>query len=113
MEQEHDPQAPREGGRHLTRRSLVKGAAGTAVVGAVAAGSAGIGAAAAHSSTDKGGTAGGGKAAEAVPAADVAAGQFVVHIRDIKAGTLDVYSGDRHMVVTDHDLSSRLAYYTW
>jgi hypothetical protein len=92
----------------ITRRGLVKAGVGTAAIGAVAVGAGAVG----HATAD-GSSAPKAKAADSVPPADVTAGQFVVHVRDIEAGTLDVYSGSRHMVVTDHDIASRLAFYTW
>ena len=96
--------------RRMTRRNLVKGIAGGAAVGAVALASGAV-----SRDTAPGRAAGGAdaKTADSVPPADVAAGQFVVHISDLKSGALDIYSGDRHMAVTDHEIATRLAYYTW
>jgi len=96
--------------RRMTRRNLVKGIAGGAAVGAVALASGAVGRDTAPARAAGGADA---KTADSVPPADVAAGQFVVHISDLESGALDIYSGDRHMAVTDHEIATRLAYYTW
>jgi hypothetical protein len=48
---------------------------------------------------------------EAFDGQDSASGDeaIVVHVRDLKAGRLDVFAGDRRIEVRDRDLASRLA----
>jgi nitrous oxide reductase len=42
-------------------------------------------------------------------AASAAGGQLVVHVRDVKAGTLDIFLGTNRIQVRDKDLAARLA----
>ena len=84
----------------LSRRGVVKGAAGAAAVGAVTLASPRT----AQAET------------EPVPARRGAGRQdhpvveetMTVHVRDVRAGLLDIYVGERHIQVRDKDLASRL-----
>jgi hypothetical protein len=45
---------------------------------------------------------------EAFEEAPEASGAIVVHVRDARAGTLDVFAGDQRIEVRDRDLAGRL-----
>lgn len=92
----------------LSRRGLVRSAAGAAVLGTAAVVSARTPAQADASPA----TRRSGRTSPAVPPARgsrPAAGEtIVVHVRDARTGDLDIYVGDRHVRVRDRDLASRL-----
>jgi len=81
----------------LSRRQALAAAA-TVGVG-LTAGSA-IGIASAHDKPNKGPDRGKG---------DGAGGALVIHVRDLAAGTLDVFTGTERIEVRDRDLANRLA----
>jgi anaerobic selenocysteine-containing dehydrogenase len=93
----------------LSRRGLVKGAAGAAAVGAVAIASARTPAQAATASTA------GQPATAAAAAVPQQSGHsetdepIVVHVRDLHTGALDLFVGDRAVSVKDRDLAARIA----
>ena len=93
----------------LSRRSLVRSAAGAAVLGTAAVVSART-PAQAHTSSETG-RSGRTPTVALPPRADhPATGEaVVVHVRDARTGDLDVYVGERHVRVRDRDLASRLA----
>ncbi|MEY9887718.1 hypothetical protein ABIA35_006894 [Catenulispora sp. MAP12-49] len=93
----------------LSRRGLVRSAAGAAVLGTAAVVSART-PAQAHTSPENP-SSGHRTPTAAFPARDdrPAAGEtVVVHVRDARTGDLDLYVGDRHVRVRDRDLASRL-----
>jgi hypothetical protein len=98
-----DQDAPRT---VLSRRNLLT-AAGVAGVAAASVGIAG------------GASAGPERTTERSPAgarqpdgerANVMRGPVVVHVTDAAGGVLDIYTGDAHRQVRDHDLAARLAH---
>ncbi len=76
-------------------------------------GAAGIGAAGLAAGVFAGAVAGPASAATAKPAADETSAAhkdpLVVHVRDARTGIVDLYTGEQHVRVTDHDLAARLA----
>jgi anti-sigma factor RsiW len=76
-------------------------------------GAAGIGAAGLAAGVFAGAVAGPASAATAKPAADEASAAhkepLVVHVHDARTGVIDLYTGEQHVRVTDHDLAARLA----
>lgn len=93
--------------RSVSRRGLVRGAAGAAAVGAAAVAAARLPAA----------VGGGGAQLAAAPAAAAAAAghgsalpkeDWVVYVRDADRGELDVFVGTQHFAVRDSDLVARL-----
>ena len=97
----------------LSRRGLVKGAAGVAAAGAVTL-------AASRTPAVAAAVPGSDSAAEARDAAgpdddgngngnggDL--GELVVHVRDARSGEMDVYAGNQHFAVRDPALAARLA----
>ena len=83
----------------LSRRSVIRGAAGLA--GAGLAASAITGAIAAPAAA---------AARPARPASDASRGEpVIVHIRDVKSGEMDVFAGTSHARLTDPGLAARLA----
>lgn len=99
----------------VSRRAVVRGAAGAAAVGAVAIASAGT--AQAKATSESGSGAAGALAPGADHAGHAGAGHadhgapqesIVVHLRDARTGRLDLYIGERHVQVFDRDLASRL-----
>ena len=96
----HDSQP--EPGDHVSRRSLLQGAAAAGAAGlAVTALGAGVSQAASASTRP------------AAPAADGAAnapaGPIVVHVRDAKSGDIEVFSGTSQTSLRDKDLAARIA----
>jgi hypothetical protein len=96
----HDP--PPEQGDHVSRRSLLQGAAAAGAAGlAVTALGAGVSQAASASTRP------------AAPATDGAAnapaGPIVVHVRDAKSGDIEVFSGTNQTSLRDKDLAARIA----
>jgi hypothetical protein len=100
---EHDTQ-------RVSRRGLVKGAAGGAAVGAVAFAAART--PAQFTTANIADTAAETKLAGPAAAAGAQTGagdELVVHVRDARTGELDLYSGTRHIAVRDPELAARLA----
>jgi hypothetical protein len=92
----------------MSRRGLVRGAAGAAALGAAVLASTGT---PAQAQKESGTGQAGAAAAGAVPSQ---AGRrdtgetVVVHVRDVRTGDLDLFVGDRHVRVRDRDLAFRL-----
>ena len=88
----------------VSRRSVLRGAAGAGAAGlavAAVAGTAGPALAAATSASSRKQAA---RTTEAAPA-----GPVVVHVRDARSGEMDVFAGTSHTRLRDPDLASRLA----
>jgi hypothetical protein len=91
--------------RGLSRRSMLKGAAGVGAAGIAASALAGVAvpaaaatrasALAARSSADE-------------PAEEKAGEAIVVHVRDASSGEIDVYRGTSETHLRDRDLAARL-----
>jgi nitrous oxide reductase len=97
----HDAQP--EPADHLSRRSLLHGAAAAGAAGlAVTALGAGVSQAAAASTRS---SASGSSAADDVKAP---AGPIVVHVRDAKSGDIEVFSGTSQTRLRDADLAARI-----
>jgi len=95
-------------GPTVSRRGLVRGAAGAAVLGGAVL-AAGRTPAQAHTASETGRAGAAGAAAIPKPADRRAADEtVVVHVRDARTGDLDIYVGDRHLRLRDRDLTSRL-----
>jgi hypothetical protein len=86
----------------LSRRSVIRGAAGLAGAGLAAGAIAGAIAAPAAAAARP--------ARPAKQAADDAspAGPVIVHVRDVASGEMDVFAGTSHARVTDPGLAARL-----
>jgi hypothetical protein len=98
----HDAQP--EPADHLSRRSLLHGAAAAGAAGlAVTALGAGVSQAAAASTRSS--ASGASSAADDVNAP---AGPIVVHVRDAKSGDIEVFSGTSQTRLRDTDLAARI-----
>jgi nitrous oxide reductase len=96
--------AKQEQDEHLSRRSLLHGAAAAGAAGlAVTALGAGVSQAASASTRS---SAAAGSSDEAGTAA---AGPIVVHVRDAKSGDIEVFSGTSQTQLRDKDLAARIA----
>jgi secreted PhoX family phosphatase len=115
MPQSHEMQGPGaaagsedESGR-LSRRTVLRGAAGAGAAGlamSALAGTALAGPAMAATRENSRNTRG----AAQDEAHDVTDGEaVVVHVRDVRTGELDVYRGTSHVRMTDRELAARLA----
>jgi hypothetical protein len=94
--------APQPG---VSRRSVLRGAAGAGAAGlaaAAVAGTAGPALAAAASASSR-------REAARTTNEAVAAGPVVVHLRDARSGEMDVFAGTSHTRLRDPDLAARLA----
>jgi hypothetical protein len=97
----------------LSRRRVLRGAAGAGAVGLAAAAMAGAAVAPALADTTRS------AATPAAPDAPARAAEgamdpgpsepLVVHLRDARSGEMDVFAGVRHTRVRDPDLAARLA----
>jgi len=87
----------------MSRRSVLRGAAGAGVAGLAAAALAGTPALAASRAPDP--------ATRKLDRAEepTAAEPVVVHVRDLRTGQLDVYSGTNHVRIHDRQLAAQLA----
>ena len=87
----------------LSRRSVIRGAAGLAGAGLAAGAMAGaIAAPAAAAAAQPARPAG-------PPAGDAgSAGPVIVHVRDVTSGEMDVFAGTSHARLTDPSLAARL-----
>jgi hypothetical protein len=96
------PSKDEKGGRRLSRRSLLQGAAtaGAAGLAVTAMGAAATPAFAATSQRP---------AAERPLTDSEAAGPLVVHVRDAKTGDIEVFSGTSQTRLRDKDLAARIA----
>jgi hypothetical protein len=89
--------------RSVTRRRLVKGAAGAAAVGAAAVAAVRVPALSGHHAEPV--------AASTVPAVDTGSlpkQDWVIYVRDADNDALDVFVGEQHFPVRDADLVARL-----
>ncbi len=84
----------------VSRRGVVKGAAGAAAVGAVTLASPRTAQAEAAPAPTHPGARG--------PVHPVIEETMTVHVRDARAGLLDIYVGERHIQVRDKELAARL-----
>ena len=93
----------------LSRRGLIRNAAGAGAVG-LTAGALFNGAAGSAAAAEPDRTAAVGAVGEAAPAqaADEVAEPLIVHVRDPKSGELDVFHGDEHRRVLDPALAAAL-----
>jgi nitrous oxide reductase len=99
----HD--TPREPTEHLSRRSLLQGAATAGAAGLAATALSGAMSPAAAATTRAASTTG-------TPAGgDVKApaGPIVVHVRNAKSGDIEVFSGTSQTRLRDKDLAARIA----
>ena len=87
----------------MSRRSVLRGAAGAGVAGLAAAALAGTPALAAGHTPEP--------AAPKLDRAEepTAAGPLVVHVRDLHTGQMDVYSGTNQVRIHDRQLATQLA----
>ena len=90
-----EPSAP-----GTTRRGMLRGAAGLGAAGLAAGALAGVVAAPGEAAPARD-TAESGSAAHDEP--------LVVHVSDARTGVVDLFTGTRHVRVTDHQLAARLA----
>jgi hypothetical protein len=94
----------------LSRRSVLRGAAGAGAAGlaltALAASPALAASQHAHDGPALGGT---GRDAEQVPDHIADGEAVVVHVRNIRSGEMDVYRGTSHVRLHDRALAARLA----
>lgn len=95
-EARREPAAP-----GTTRRGMLRGAAGIGAAGLAAGVLGGV-------------VAGPAEAATAQPAAaDIRSAKhdepLVVHVHDARTGVVDLYTGERHVRFTDHQLAAQLA----
>ncbi len=101
----HEAAAPSAGQSGMSRRAMLRGAASAGAVGLAGAALLGGPAAAAMAATrrpaaghrDQAGT------------ADQSADSVVVHVRDLRTGEIDLFSGTSHTRIHDRDLANRLA----
>ena len=98
----HD--TPREPTEHLSRRSLLQGAATAGAAGLAATALSGAMSPAAAATTRAASTTG-------TLAGDVKApaGPIVVHVRNAKSGDIEVFSGTSQTRLRDKDLAARIA----
>ncbi len=90
-----EPSAP-----GTTRRGMLRGAAGLGAAGLAAGALAGVVAAPAGAATTRD-AAESGSAAHDEP--------LVVHVSDARTGVVDLFTGTKHVRITDHQLAARLA----
>jgi hypothetical protein len=95
----------------VSRRTVVQGAAAVAAAGTATLALAGTAqAATAHSARSETQADAGTAAGTTVAGSEGASGEgLVVHVRDVRTGELDVYSGERHTAVRDPKLAKLLA----
>jgi hypothetical protein len=88
--------------RHVTRRSMLRGAAVAGAAGlAVTAIGAGTSSAQAATTQPSG--------PDRAAASETATGPIVVHVRDAKTGDIEVFSGTSQTRLRDKDLAARIA----
>lgn len=90
---EHEP-------HRMSRRSMLRGAAGAGAAGLAAAALSGVAAGAGRVGADS--AAAGGTQAEDT------SDQIVVHVRDARAGEIDVFRGTSQTSLRDRELAARL-----
>ena len=93
-----DAKRPSEQARHLSRRSMLRGAA-TAGAAGLAVTAIGSAASPAFAATDRTQSHG----------APQTAGPIMVHVRDAKSGDIEVFSGTSKTRLRDKDLAARIA----
>ena len=88
--------------KQMSRRSVLRGAAGASAAGLAATALAGTPALAASRAL---------KPARPKPhgAAEPTAESVVVHVRDLRTGQMDVYRGTSHVLIHDRQLAAQLA----
>jgi nitrous oxide reductase len=91
--------------KHLTRRSVLRGAAGVGAAGIAATALAGTAPAFAATARP---TAPAARSAKAGEADAGTTEQFIVHVRDARSGEIDVFRGASHTRVQDPELAARL-----
>jgi nitrous oxide reductase len=91
--------------KHLTRRSVLRGAAGVGAAGIAATALAGTAPAFAATARP---TAPAARSAKAGEADAGTTEQFIVHVRDARSGEIDVFRGTSHTRVQDPELAARL-----
>jgi len=93
----------------MSRRSVLRSAAGASVAGIAVTALAGTAGPAFAAATRPAATAARGEATEATEATDTGpAEQVVVHLRDARSGEIDVFRGTSHTRVRDPELAARL-----
>lgn len=100
------PSADHEERQRMSRRSVLRGAAGAGVAGVAAVALTGVAAPAFAASSHAARTAAGGDAAHEA-AADTDE-QIVVHVRDARSGEIDVFRGTSQTSLHDRELAARL-----
>jgi hypothetical protein len=104
----HDAQ--HEPTEHMSRRSLLQGAAAAGVAGlAVTALGAAVSPATAAASTTSSAPARGDLKASASGDVKAPEGPIVVHVRNAKSGDIEVFSGTSQTSLRDQDLAARIA----
>jgi hypothetical protein len=104
--------ADREAQQRLSRRSVLRGAAGAGVAGIAATALAGSALPAFAASARPAGPAARGMKTETKDAgagADADADQIVVHVRDVQSGEIDVFRGTGQTRLRDPELAARLS----
>jgi hypothetical protein len=84
-----------------SRRGMLRGAAGVGAAGLAATVLGGVVAGPAMAATAKPSAADTASAAHEEP--------LVVHVHDARTGVVDLYTGEQHVRITDHQLAARLA----
>jgi nitrous oxide reductase len=97
-----DAKRASEAGRHLSRRSLLQGAA-TAGAAGLAVTAIGAAASPAFAATSRP------AATESHTEAQTHAEPIMVHVRDAKSGDIEVFSGTSKTRLRDKDLAARIA----
>jgi hypothetical protein len=95
------PSKDEKGGRRVSRRSLLQGAA--------TAGAAGLAVTAMGAAATPAFAASGRPATERPLADSEAAGPITVHVRDAKTGDIEVFAGTSQTRLRDKDLAARIA----
>jgi hypothetical protein len=99
---EHPVNPGQQSPRSVSRRSLLQGAAGAGAAGLAAAtlGATVLGSTPAQAATTTPATAGGQEAST---------GPLVLHVRDLRTGDIELFSGTTKTRVRDRDLAARIA----
>jgi hypothetical protein len=101
------PSAERDEQQRLSRRSVLRGAAGAGAAGIAAATLAGV-AAPALAATTKAARPQGREATAATDADADTSDEIVVHVRDARSGQIDLFRGTSQTSVHDRELAARL-----
>ena len=92
----------------VSRRSVLRGAAGVGAAGLAAAAVAGTGAPALAAATSAASRRQAGRAVTGEAATAATAQPVVVHLRDARSGEMDVFAGTSHTRLRDPELAARL-----